>query len=65
MFDQLLVSAETNGPAFDAIGQAIDVPEILDYAGDLLYQVWPLLAVAIGIPLAFYVARRIKGIITG
>ncbi len=64
MFNQLLVSAETGG-AFDAIGEAINVPEILDYAGELLGQVWPLLALAIGIPLAFYVARRVKGIITG
>jgi len=64
MFNQLLVSATEDG-AFDAIGEAIDVPEILEYAGELLGQVWPLLALAIGIPLAFYVARRVKGIITG
>lgn len=65
MFNQLLVSAEETAGAFDAIGEAINVPEILDYAGELLGQVWPLLALAIGIPLAFYVARRVKGIITG
>ena len=66
MFNQLLVSAgEETAGAFDSIGEAINVTEILEYAGELLGQVWPLLALAIGIPLAFYVARRVKGIITG
>ena len=65
MFNQLLVSAEEAAGSFDAIGEAINVTEILEYAGELLGQVWPLLALAIGIPLAFYVARRVKGVITG
>lgn len=65
MFDQLLVGAQETAGTFDSIGTAINVPEIIDYAGELLGQVWPLLALAIGIPLAFYVMRRIKGVITG
>jgi len=65
MFNQLLVGAQETAGTFDSIGAAINVSEIVEYAGELLGQVWPLLAVAIGIPLAFYVMRRIKGVITG
>jgi len=63
MFNDLLVGAQETS-AFASVGEAIDITEILSYAGDLLGQVWPLLALAIGIPLAFYIAKRVKGVIT-
>lgn len=65
MFDSLLVGAQETADTFDTIGEAVDVAEIVEYAGELVGEVWPLLALAIGIPLAFYVMRRIKGIISG
>src|SRR6056297_1481199 len=62
--DGLTAMTEPADSMFANIGGAIDITTILGYAGDLLGQVWPLLALAIGIPLAFYIAKRVKGVIT-
>lgn len=62
MFDYFVAAQETT-EGMDLIGASIDVGEILGYAGEILGQVWPLLALAIGVPLAFYIAKRVKGLI--
>jgi len=55
----------TEPEGIEAIGEAIDVAAILEQAGELFGEVWPLIALAIGIPLAFYIARRVKGLVNG
>jgi len=35
----------------------------LGYVGDTLESVWPVVALAIGIPLAFYIVRKVIALI--
>lgn len=37
--------------------------DLLAYVGQLFTDVWPLVALAIGIPLAFYVISRAIGLV--
>jgi len=36
--------------------------DLLAYAGDLFNDLWVLIAIAIGIPLAFYVIKQVIGL---
>ncbi|MFA5031253.1 MAG: hypothetical protein WC495_06750 [Patescibacteria group bacterium] len=37
--------------------------DILAYTGDIFTDLWVVIAVAIGIPLAFYVIRKVIGMV--
>jgi len=36
--------------------------DLLAFAGGLFTDTWPLIALAIGIPLAFYIIKRVIGL---
>ena len=42
---------------------ATGTADLLAYVGQLFTDVWPLVALAIGIPLAFYVISRAIGLV--
>jgi hypothetical protein len=51
-----------------ATGTYITLPEtatadLLDYAGALFTDLWVVIALVIGIPLAFYVIRKVVGLV--
>ena len=51
-----------------AVGTYITIPEtatadLLDYAGALFTDLWVVIALVIGIPLAFYVIRKTIGLV--
>jgi len=37
--------------------------DLTAYIGTLFSDVWPILALAVGIPLAFYIIRRVIGLV--
>jgi len=39
------------------------ITSTLGYVGDTLTSVWPIVALAIGIPLAFYIIRKVIAIL--
>lgn len=43
--------------------QTSDITSMIDYAGELWTDLVPVIALAIGLPLAFYVIRRIIGLV--
>jgi len=62
MFSNLSVYGEN---IFEGIGDSIDLGEIFGYVSDLFAELWFLVALAVAIPLTFYLARRIIGLIRG
>lgn len=38
------------------------IPTMTAYVGQFATDLWPILALAIGVPLAFYVLRRVVGL---
>jgi len=42
---------------------ATGTAELLAYVGQIFADVWPLVALAIGVPLAFYVVSRAIGLV--
>jgi hypothetical protein len=54
--------------ACGAVGTYIDVPaeavaDLTGYAGAIFTDLWVIIALVIGIPLAFYVIRKIIGLV--
>lgn len=47
---------------FEGLSAELSVAEIGGHMVDLFGQVWVLVALAIAIPLTFYIIRRLKGI---
>lgn len=55
-------------PACGATGTYVDVPvtavaDLTAYAGTLFTDLWVVVALVIGIPLAFYVIRKVIGLV--
>ena len=55
-------------PSGGGVGTFITIPEtatadLLDYAGALFTDLWVVIALVIGIPLAFYVIRKVIGMV--
>jgi hypothetical protein len=51
-----------------ATGTYVDIPEtavadLTGYAGTLFTDLWVVIALVIGIPLAFYVIRKVVGLV--
>jgi hypothetical protein len=51
-----------------AAGTYVDIPEtavadLTGYAGALFTDIWVIVALVIGIPLAFYVIRKVIGLV--
>jgi len=51
--------------AFDGLGATLSVSDIAGHMTDLVSEVWVLVALAIGIPLAFYLVRKFIQILPG
>lgn len=48
---------------FASISSAITIADITAYAGNLFTDLWVVIALVIGIPLAFYVIRKVVSLV--